>query len=68
MPTEDERAQQYRTDQRKLQALGLARYQGLAGQASAYNTRLSETEALQRDSGWDPVDRLTEEERDALGN
>ncbi len=67
MPTEGERAAQYRRDQQAGESARLARYRGLAGQASAYQTRLAQTEALRRDEGWDPVPLLADEEREQIG-
>lgn len=57
---------EYRRMMQARELAALARYKGLAGSASAYNTLLAGTEALQRDEGWDPVQYLTEEERDAI--
>ncbi len=66
--TEEERAALYRQQAQARERAALARYRALAGSASAYQQRLAETEALCRDDGWDPIEYLTPEERDALGN
>lgn len=68
MSTPDAAALEYRRMMQAREKAALARYKALAGSKTAYNTRLSETEALTRDEGWDPTPLLTEEERDALGN
>ncbi len=68
MTTEAERAALYRQQAQARERAALARYRALAGSASAYRTRLSQTEPLRRDDGWDPVEYLTPEERGALAN
>jgi hypothetical protein len=66
MPTEDERAATYRSDQRKGQRATRARWRRLHGSRSAYATRLDNTEALQRDNGWDPTPLLSDREQDTI--
>ncbi len=66
--TEEERAAPYRQQVQARERAALARYRALTGSASAYRQRLVETGALRRDNGWDPIEYLAPEERDALGN
>ena len=65
--TEEERAVLYRQQAQARERAALVRWKALAGSASAYKTRLAETESLQRDDGWDPVEYVTEMERVANG-
>ncbi len=65
--TEETRAKQYRANQQTGERAALARWKGLAGSASAYTTRLAETEPLMRNDGWEPVEYVTESERVANG-
>jgi hypothetical protein len=57
---------EYQQEQQTGKLAELARYMALAGSASAYAALLAGTEALMRDEGWDPVEYLTEAERDAF--
>jgi FAD/FMN-containing dehydrogenase len=66
--TEEERAALYRAQVQARERAALARYKALSGSASAYALRLEQTESLMHDGGWDPVEYLTAEQRDALGN
>jgi len=68
MATEEERAALYRQQAQARERAALARYRMLAGSVSARVQRLAETEPLQRDDGWDPIEYLTPEERDVVGN
>lgn len=68
MSTPDADVLEYRRMMQAREKAALARYKALAGSKTAYNQRLADTEALKRSEGWDPVELLTEEERDALGN
>ncbi len=66
--TEEERALLYRQQAQARERAALARYRALAGSASTYRIRMAQTEPLRRDDGWDPVEHLTPEERDVVGN
>jgi len=61
--TEAERAALYCTQAQLRENAVLARWQALAGSASAYVVRLVATEPLRHDEGWDPVERVTDSER-----
>lgn len=65
---EKERAALYRQQAQARERAALARYRALAGSSSVYRQRLTETEPLRRDDGWDPVEYLTPEERHVVGN
>lgn len=43
-----------------------ARWKALAGSTSNYAALLTKTSPLMRDDGWDPVEYLSEEERDTV--
>lgn len=66
MSDEETRALQYRTDQQTGERAMYVRWRALAGSASAYATRLTETEALKRDTGWDPSPLLSDDEKDLV--
>lgn len=68
MATEEERAAIYHQQAQALEDAALRRYRALAGQASAYAARVAAMAALRRDEGWEPVERMTAEDRDGLGN
>jgi len=67
MPTEDERAAQYRRDQQAGENAAVIRWRALAGNKAAYKALLGKVRPLQRDAGWDPIERVRENERAANG-
>ncbi len=66
--TEEERAALYRQQATARERATLARWAAMQEPRSAYNARLAQTQPLMRDDGWEPVEYVTEQERDALGN
>ena len=66
--TEEEWATLYRQQVQTRERAALARWKALSSSASAYRTRLAQTEPLRRDDGWDPIQYLMLEERNVVGN
>jgi hypothetical protein len=66
MTTEAERAANYKASQRARMKNDLARYKALNGSKTSCAALLVKTNPLRRDDGWEPVDHLTEDERDAI--
>lgn len=63
---EEQRAELYRRQAQARADAQFIRWKQLAGSPTAYRSLLEKTRPLMRDRGWDPVERLTESERDAV--
>lgn len=66
--TEEERAALYHRQAQAREQAALARWKALAGNASKYAGLLAGTEALLHDDGWDPVELLSEDDKQLLAN
>lgn len=66
MTDEETLAAEYRATMQARYNNDLARYKALAGSKTSYAALYENTKALMHDDGWEPVDYLTEEERDAI--
>ncbi|HSW50327.1 MAG TPA: hypothetical protein VLH09_09145 [Bryobacteraceae bacterium] len=58
---------EYRRMMQAREDAALSRWRALSGSAASYRALYAGTEALLPDDGWDPIERVTEEERAANG-